>query len=182
MFPEGKVNQHTTNPAGGLFRFKWGIGRILMDTLSLPTIIPIWLEGFDALMPESRAFPRFIPRLGPSKKISITFGEPLSPEAPLAALLAAHQQRQQNALHRLEFGAPELSLSLPGNDIEMAKAEEQKMRETRVQHSAPSSTFQRTAGLDPQNDLHLRTDVTRWLQNALDDLGRRISEQNANGM
>ena len=164
---------------GGPFYLAWNYTNLFVST----TYALDATSGFDALMPESRAFPRFIPRLGPSKKISITFGEPLSPEAPLAALLDARRQRQQNPLlRRLEFGAPELSLSLPGSDIESAKAEEQKIREVGVQHSAPSSAFQCTAGLDLQSDLHLRTDVTRWLQNALDDLGRRISEQNANGM
>jgi monolysocardiolipin acyltransferase len=25
IFPEGKINQPTINPDGGLFRFKWGV-------------------------------------------------------------------------------------------------------------------------------------------------------------
>lgn len=45
IFPEGKVNQHKMNPPGGLFRFKWGIGRIIMDSEVMPEIIPMWLSG-----------------------------------------------------------------------------------------------------------------------------------------
>lgn len=45
IFPEGKVNQHKMNPAGGLFRFKWGVGRIIMDSKIMPEIIPMWISG-----------------------------------------------------------------------------------------------------------------------------------------
>ncbi|KDQ11433.1 hypothetical protein BOTBODRAFT_46403 [Botryobasidium botryosum FD-172 SS1] len=74
IFPEGKVNQPTKHPSGGLIRFKWGIGRILMDTKTSPTVIPMWISGFDKIMPEPRRL-KFIPRLG--KRVSITFGDPL---------------------------------------------------------------------------------------------------------
>jgi monolysocardiolipin acyltransferase len=33
------------NPPGGLFRFKWGVGRIVMDSEVMPEIIPIWISG-----------------------------------------------------------------------------------------------------------------------------------------
>ncbi|ODO10724.1 hypothetical protein I350_01321 [Cryptococcus amylolentus CBS 6273] len=78
IFPEGKVNQQLTNPAGGLLRFKWGIGRIIMDSQVMPEIIPIWISGFDQIMNETRGSPRFIPR--PGAKISITVGQPLTAE------------------------------------------------------------------------------------------------------
>ncbi|GFZ46115.1 hypothetical protein JCM24511_04361 [Saitozyma sp. JCM 24511] len=77
IFPEGKINQPTINPDGGLFRFKWGVGRIIMDSLIMPEIIPIWISGFDQIMDERRGFPRPIPRPGAS--VSITVGSPLTP-------------------------------------------------------------------------------------------------------
>ncbi|KAF9510490.1 hypothetical protein BS47DRAFT_1300139, partial [Hydnum rufescens UP504] len=174
MFPEGKVNQHTTNPTGR--------GRILMDTLSLPTIIPIWLSGFDALMPEPRAFPRFIPRLGPSKRISIVFGDPLSPDASLAALLAAHRRgEQQNTLRRLEPNPPALSMPIKASGNSGAEVrtggEKQICETTAVQHSTPSSADE----LDVRRELQLRMDVTQWMQDALDDLGGRVARMDANG-
>ncbi|RSH91981.1 hypothetical protein EHS25_009352 [Saitozyma podzolica] len=45
IFPEGKINQPTINPDGGLFRFKWGVGRIIMDSSIMPEIIPIWISA-----------------------------------------------------------------------------------------------------------------------------------------
>ncbi|AFR93323.2 monolysocardiolipin acyltransferase [Cryptococcus neoformans C23] len=76
IFPEGKVNQQLTNPEGGLLRFKWGVGRIVMDSEIMPEIIPMWISGFDQIMPETRGFPRFVPR--PGANISITVGQPLT--------------------------------------------------------------------------------------------------------
>ncbi|KAF8582411.1 acyltransferase-domain-containing protein [Ramaria rubella] len=70
IFPEGKIAQ----PAhSNLRRFKWGVGRMLIEAEELPTILPMWVTGFDQVMNESRGFPRFIPR--PGKRISVTFGE-----------------------------------------------------------------------------------------------------------
>ncbi|KAK4683821.1 monolysocardiolipin acyltransferase, partial [Tremellales sp. Uapishka_1] len=76
IFPEGKVNQEISHPEGGILRFKWGVGRIIMDSNVMPEIIPMWISGFDQIMNERRKFPRFIPRSG--AKISITVGEPIT--------------------------------------------------------------------------------------------------------
>ncbi|OCF35450.1 monolysocardiolipin acyltransferase [Kwoniella heveanensis BCC8398] len=76
IFPEGKVNQEKSNPEGGLLRFKWGVGRIIMDSKVMPEIIPMWISGFDQIMDERRGWPRPIPR--PGAKISITVGQPLT--------------------------------------------------------------------------------------------------------
>ena len=48
-----------------------------METNVIPTIIPMWLTGFDHVMPEPRGFPKFLPRL--RKDLSITFGSPMDP-------------------------------------------------------------------------------------------------------
>lgn len=45
IYPEGRVNQEKNNPAGGMRRFKWGVGRIVMDAEEMPEIIPIWISG-----------------------------------------------------------------------------------------------------------------------------------------
>ncbi|KAJ7047688.1 acyltransferase-domain-containing protein [Mycena alexandri] len=80
FFSEGKINQPNTYPQhdglAHLPRFKWGIGRVLMEATTLPMIIPMWLSGFDELMPEGRSFPyNYLPRSG--KHLSVTFGAPL---------------------------------------------------------------------------------------------------------
>ncbi|TFY69955.1 hypothetical protein EVG20_g2925 [Dentipellis fragilis] len=89
LFGEGKVCQSDTyvyeNGKVKIPRFKWGIGRILMETTRPPVIIPVWLTGFDKLMPEGRKAPwKFIPRVG--TQLSVTFGEPIPPEDIKAAL------------------------------------------------------------------------------------------------
>ncbi|KAF5369807.1 hypothetical protein D9758_001351 [Tetrapyrgos nigripes] len=81
LYGEGKVNQPNTYTTGQdgravLPRFKWGVGRILSSTLHPPTIIPMWITGFDKLMPEGRQFPyKYFPRFG--TRLSVTFGKPL---------------------------------------------------------------------------------------------------------
>ncbi|KAF7353068.1 Tafazzin family protein [Mycena venus] len=80
FFSEGKINQPNTYPkhdgVAHLPRFKWGVGRVLMEASTLPVIIPMWITGFDSLMPEGRSFPfKYLPR--PGNHLSVTFGAPL---------------------------------------------------------------------------------------------------------
>ncbi|KAJ7087169.1 acyltransferase-domain-containing protein [Mycena belliarum] len=82
FFGEGKINQPSTYPqhdgVAHLPRFKWGVGRVLMEASTIPVTLPMWLSGFDTLMPEGRSFPyNYLPR--PGKHLSVTFGEPLDP-------------------------------------------------------------------------------------------------------
>lgn len=51
-------------------------GRIVMEAPILPIIIPMWLTGFDRLMPEGRTFPyKYFPR--PGAELTVTFGDPI---------------------------------------------------------------------------------------------------------
>ncbi|KAG6866492.1 hypothetical protein C0991_003036 [Blastosporella zonata] len=90
LYGEGKINQPETyqTDASGIARlprFKWGVGRILMETLNPPVIVPMWLTGFDKLMPEGRSFPyKYLPRYG--AQLSVTFGSPIPSEEILDAL------------------------------------------------------------------------------------------------
>jgi monolysocardiolipin acyltransferase len=47
-----------------------------MDADTMPEIIPIWISRFDTMMPETRGWPRPVPRKGGN--VSITIGEPLT--------------------------------------------------------------------------------------------------------
>lgn len=53
--------------------FKWGVSRLILESEPMPEIVPIFIDGNQDVMHESREWPRFIPRAG--KKIRIAFGE-----------------------------------------------------------------------------------------------------------
>ncbi|KIN07417.1 hypothetical protein OIDMADRAFT_36919 [Oidiodendron maius Zn] len=75
IFPEGRVHQH---PKKSLRYFKWGVSRLILESEPLPDIVPIFIDGNQEVMHESRQWPRFIPRAG--KNIRIAFGEKVDGE------------------------------------------------------------------------------------------------------
>lgn len=75
IFPEGRIHQH---PAKTLRYFKWGVSRLILESEPLPEIIPVFIEGNQEVMHESREWPRFVPRAG--KKIRVAFGEAVDGE------------------------------------------------------------------------------------------------------
>ncbi|KAI1936849.1 Lyso-phosphatidylcholine acyltransferase [Ophidiomyces ophidiicola] len=70
IFPEGKVHQ---SPSKTMRYFKWGVSRLILEASECPDVVPMWIDGTDEVMHESRTFPRFLPRI--NKNISITFGK-----------------------------------------------------------------------------------------------------------
>ncbi|CAG8281431.1 unnamed protein product [Penicillium salamii] len=76
IFPEGKIHQ---SPRKTMRYFKWGIARLILEPQECPDVVPMWIEGFDDVMHESREFPRFLPR--PGKQVSVTFGSKVDTES-----------------------------------------------------------------------------------------------------
>jgi len=72
IFPEGMIHQKEDKT---MRYFKWGVSRLILESDPMPDIVPMWIEGPDEIMHETRTFPRFLPR--PFKNVSITFGEKL---------------------------------------------------------------------------------------------------------
>ncbi|CAO1621359.1 unnamed protein product [Parajaminaea phylloscopi] len=72
LFPEGYVNLSRQMV---LRRFKWGVSRLLLESKARPRVVPIWIQGFDQMMPDPRRFPKFLPR--PFAKLGVHFGEPV---------------------------------------------------------------------------------------------------------
>ncbi|CAG8546434.1 11429_t:CDS:2 [Acaulospora colombiana] len=70
IFPEGKINPKTS-----LLRFKWGVGRLMMESTNPPIVIPLWFKGPEEIMPEGRGSKYWIPICG--KKVVITYGQPI---------------------------------------------------------------------------------------------------------
>ncbi|KDN41614.1 hypothetical protein K437DRAFT_275401 [Tilletiaria anomala UBC 951] len=131
VFPEGYVN---TSRKMTLRRFKWGVSRMILeaagleggsaralpkeaDTHSLqvgetkaPVIIPIWISGFDAIMPEPRGWPRGLPRLGAN--ISVYIGVPIDP-AEYQPYLDAYAQEQRRLIGEGSGSQSEREIELP---------------------------------------------------------------------
>lgn len=94
--------------------FKWGVARLILEASECPDVVPIWVEGFDQVMHESRRFPRFLPRLG--KKVSITFGDKVDTEAVFGDMRRRWRELQAQA----EANAPETrNLPLGALNIEL---------------------------------------------------------------
>ena len=76
IFPEGKIHQTTDRR---MRYFKWGVSRLILEAEPCPDVVPMWIEGVDDVMHETREWPRFIPRGG--KDVSITFGDRVDMDA-----------------------------------------------------------------------------------------------------
>ncbi|KAL4933291.1 uncharacterized protein BDV17DRAFT_279071 [Aspergillus undulatus] len=99
IFPEGKIHQA---PNKIMRYFKWGVARLILETSECPDIVPIWLEGFDQVMHESREFPRFLPR--PGKEVSVTFGQKVDTEE----VFGEYRSRWQKLRAKVEKASPEV--------------------------------------------------------------------------
>ena len=53
--------------------FKWGVARLILEADVCPDIVPMWIEGTDQIMHESRRWPRFVPRF--RKTCGVWFGD-----------------------------------------------------------------------------------------------------------
>ncbi|KAL1721413.1 acyltransferase-domain-containing protein [Schizophyllum commune] len=122
LFGEGKVNQPDTyavlDDIARLPRFRWGIGRILQEVQAPPIIIPMWLTGFNKLMPEGRVFPyKYLPRVG--QKLSVTFGAPLSGEKMdrIQGLRSAKDDNRSEITSILQDAVQELGYSVSGPSL-----------------------------------------------------------------
>ncbi|KAL4906707.1 hypothetical protein BDW74DRAFT_167259 [Aspergillus multicolor] len=98
IFPEGKIHQ---TPNKIMRYFKWGVARLILEASECPDIVPMWLEGFDQVMHESREFPRFLPR--PGKEVSVTFGKKVDTEAVFGEV----RSRWQKLKAKAELASPE---------------------------------------------------------------------------
>lgn len=87
IFPEGKIHQA---PRKTMRYFKWGVARLILEANECPDVVPMWIEGFDQIMHESREFPRFLPR--PGKKVSVTFGSKVDSEAEFGDMRSRWQK------------------------------------------------------------------------------------------
>lgn len=103
IFPEGKIHQA---PRQTMRYFKWGIARLILESGECPDVVPMWIEGIDQIMHESRGFPRFLPRVG--KEVNVTFGSKVDSEATFGDM----RSRWQKLKSKVEAADPQ-SRDLP---------------------------------------------------------------------
>ncbi|KAG9044394.1 hypothetical protein FS837_008219 [Tulasnella sp. UAMH 9824] len=114
IFPEGKVNQVKLQPGRGLLRFKWGVAHMMLRAKVPPKVIPIYLEGFDDVMPENRGFPKFLPRLG--SKIRVTFGEPAGITQEVGSIIEGWKSQGQQEVEEGDAD-PEAKVRIALTDV-----------------------------------------------------------------
>ncbi|WVW83088.1 hypothetical protein I302_105106 [Kwoniella bestiolae CBS 10118] len=159
IFPEGKVNQEPTNPDGGLFRFKWGIGRIIMDSKVMPEIIPMWISGFDQILDERRGWPKPIPR--PGAKISITVGQPLTSQ--IEPLVKAWRALADKEIGTIGVGGDWKQEAVRNTDTDTLGHVGDVQREMRSRGE-----------LSEGKEKEMRIKITELLQQGVSDLGREV--------
>ncbi|KAH7888044.1 acyltransferase-domain-containing protein [Phlebopus sp. FC_14] len=183
LFGEGKVYQAAEYPKRNgiahLPRFKWGVGRVIMETDVPPLIIPMWLTGFDKLMPEHRLFPyKYFPKMG--VKLGVVFGDPIPPQKITAALDVLerhggisqdndnHGNAAQNVLRSDSHRKSDLvdELSLRGWMGEAAAR-------AGLEFASDLDAATRRRHMD-----RVRSEVTTTIQRAVEDLGRKVSGDN----
>ncbi|KAL2809407.1 hypothetical protein BJX63DRAFT_405763 [Aspergillus granulosus] len=130
IFPEGKIHQA---PSQTMRYFKWGVARLILEASECPDVVPIWLEGFDHVMHESREFPRFLPR--PGKDVSVTFGQKVDTEAVFGEMRSRWQKLKAKAeladpkISELPLGALNDELLYGAEAVELRKEVTKKVRD-----------------------------------------------------
>lgn len=158
IFPEGMIHQA---PDKTMRYFKWGVARLILEPLECPDVVPMFIEGTDQVMHESRTFPRFLPRIG--NKITVTFGKELDVEAVFGDLrkqwrdLVDRDMKARGAAEwdEMMLGLVPSSLAFHPEAIELRKQCTKRVRDAVLE-------VRRTRGLpdeDPKSGL-----IETWLE------------------
>jgi monolysocardiolipin acyltransferase len=127
IFPEGMIHQSEERV---MRYFKWGVSRLILESEPTPDIVPIFIEGFDNIMHETREFPRFIPR--PFKNVRVTFGEKLDTEEVFGDLRRKWKQmraKEEQAGGQLELGVLNDALKYSDEAVSLRKECTRRMRQ-----------------------------------------------------
>jgi len=127
-----------------------------METVKPPVVIPMWLTGFDKLMPEGRAVPyKYLPR--PGAQLSVTFGDPIPSDVI------------QGALKRI--GRPS-SQTASATDLPAPKG---WMGDQVTSHLQSSGLEHEDVGDKRSSEiLKVRADVTAIIHDSVEALGRSV--------
>ncbi|PHH74669.1 hypothetical protein CDD83_4538 [Cordyceps sp. RAO-2017] len=93
VFPEACCHQ---SPDSSLRYFKWGVSRLLLESEPAPEFIPMFIHGTQAIMPEDRGWPRWLPRVG--NHVRMVIGPPRDADA----LFGPHRTTWKRLVDRSE--------------------------------------------------------------------------------
>lgn len=143
-----------------------------MESKTPPVIIPMWLTGFNQLMPEGRAFPyKYLPR--PGAELSVTFGNPLPADAIRQALL-----------QRGHLPVPTSHSGLVGSGIVKEESEQprgwlaeelQRGLESRIKMTGEAQSSSVGSSVTVEELPRIRSHVTSIIHDAVENLGRSVS-------
>ncbi|KAJ1675395.1 Lyso-phosphatidylcholine acyltransferase [Spiromyces aspiralis] len=95
VFPEARCNQKRD-----MLRFKWGVGRLIMESPREPIIIPIYHQGMEDVLPLDQPFP--IPHFNPfRRKLVIRVGKPID----MSDVILAWKQKRCQTISKDELDA-----------------------------------------------------------------------------
>lgn len=101
IFPEAFVHQVYPPHRYTLRYFKWGIGRMILESTRPPIIVPIYAYGFDDVIPEDKEEDYSIFKKFGKSTLRVKVGQPLSDEAigkfrqEWVELVESEQRRKQ---------------------------------------------------------------------------------------
>ncbi|KAM0819242.1 putative Tafazzin family protein [Seiridium cardinale] len=139
VFPEGCIHQSS---ALSLRYFKWGMSRLILESDPMPDVLPMFIDGTQHMMSEERTFPRFLPRI--SKTFRVSFGELVDTERTFGDLRRRWQELVQKETKKgrllamgelsdeLKFGREAVELR-----IEVAKRVRAEIDRLRVSQGYP---------------------------------------------
>jgi monolysocardiolipin acyltransferase len=71
-------------------RLKWGVGRLILDSPRVPTVLPIYHVGLDSVLPNRRPyFPRALQR------VTVSVGQPVDVAVWRAAISDCGEDEQE---------------------------------------------------------------------------------------
>ena len=98
--------------------FKWGVARLILEPDVCPDIIPMWVEGNDQIMHESRKWPRFVPRMG--KKCAVWFGDNVGGDGE-GIFLELRQKWRRLVEEKQRQGARVMEIGILDDDLKYGK-------------------------------------------------------------
>lgn len=96
-----------------------------MECAAPPVIIPMWLTGFETLMPEGRNFPyKYIPR--PGARLSVNFGEPMAQDE-ISSALSTNNNNDEARVRAEVTAIVQRAVESLGRSVSGASLEEHKL-------------------------------------------------------